>query len=237
MTALRKPERDAPDKGAMRYESVMSAADRAYDYTKERILDGEYTQGRLIGEGEVSDAVGVSRTPVREAFLRLEAEGMLRLYPKRGALVVPISAADVEDVMETRLLIERFAIRRVIDLDLNIEDRLAEAIAAQEQAVADAVAFVDADREFHRVFVSATGNAIILRAHDSLRDQQNRMGLAALSASSERMERILEQHRAIVAAVRQRDAVEAEALIDRHLDETLRLLRRASLGPAQSSSS
>ncbi|MBS1890343.1 MAG: GntR family transcriptional regulator [Actinobacteria bacterium] len=209
----------------------MSAADRAYVHTKERILGGEYEQGRLIGEGEVSDAVGVSRTPVREAFLRLEAEGLLQLYPKRGALVVPISAADVEDVMETRLLIEQFAIARVIDLDLDLADRLAAVIATQASHAdaGDAVAFVDADREFHRVFVAATGNAILLRTHDSLRDQQNRMGLAALSAGSERMRRILDQHRAIVAAVERRDAEEARVLIDRHLEETLRLLRRTSL--------
>jgi DNA-binding GntR family transcriptional regulator len=218
----------------------MSAADRAYAHTKQRILDGEYAQGQLIGEGEVSAAVGVSRTPVREAFLRLEAEGILRLYPKRGALVVPISAADVEDVMETRQLIERFAIGRVIDLDLDLEDRLAAAIAAQERHAEndDAIAFVDADREFHRVIVAATGNAIVLQTHDSLRDQQNRMGLAALRVNSKRMEQILEQHRAIVVAVRQRDAAKAEALIDRHLDQTLRLLRRASAsGLTQSSSS
>jgi DNA-binding GntR family transcriptional regulator len=217
----------------------MSAADRAYAHTKERILDGDYAQGRLIGEGEVSDAVGVSRTPVREAFLRLEAEGLLRLYPKRGALVVPISAADVEDVMETRMLIERFAIRRVIELDLELEERLAAAIAAQEKHADadDAVAFVDADREFHRIFVAATGNAIVLQTHDSLRDQQNRMGLAALSVGSERMERILTQHREIVAAVRGRDATEAETLIDRHLDETLSLLRRASASDLTQSSS
>src|SRR6185437_13231883 len=110
----------------------MSAADQAYVHTKERILDGEYAQGRLIAEGEVSDAVGVSRTPVREAFLRLEAEGLLHLYPKRGALVVPISAADVEDVMETRQLLERFAVTRVIELDLDLSTRLAEVIAAQD---------------------------------------------------------------------------------------------------------
>jgi DNA-binding GntR family transcriptional regulator len=209
----------------------MSAADRAYVHTKERILGGEYEQGRLIGEGEVSDAVGVSRTPVREAFLRLEAEGLLQLYPKRGALVVPISAADVEDVMETRLLIEQFAIARVIELDLDLSDRLAAVIAAQESHAdaGDAVAFVDADREFHRVFVAATGNAILLRTHDSLRDQQNRMGLAALSAGSERTRRIIDQHRAIVAAVRRRDSAQAESLIDHHLDETLHLLRRTSL--------
>lgn len=218
----------------------MSAADRAYAHTKERILDGEFAQGRLIGEGEVSEAVGVSRTPVREAFLRLEAEGLLQLYPKRGALVVPISAADVEDVMETRLLIEQFAIARVIELDLDLADRLATVIAGQEghAEAGDAVAFVDADREFHRVFVAATGNAILLRTHDSLRDQQNRMGLAALGAGSERTSRILAQHRAIADAVERRDAVEAGELIDRHLEETLGLLRRAAAArPAQSSSS
>lgn len=216
----------------------MSAADRAYAHTKGRILDGEYAQGRLIGEGEVSDAVGVSRTPVREAFLRLEAEGMLQLYPKRGALVVPISAADVEDVMETRLLIERFAIGRVIELDLDLSAALEQAIAAQERhaETEDTFAFVDADREFHRVFVAATGNAIVLRTHDSLRDQQNRMGLAAMSAGSDRMRRILDQHRAIVAAVGRRDAAEAEALIDSHLEETLSLLRRAARVPQSSSS-
>lgn len=218
----------------------MSAADRAYDHTKTRILDGRFAQGELIAEGEVSEAVGVSRTPVREAFLRLEAEGVLRLYPKRGALVVPISAADVEDVMETRLLVERFAIARAIDLDLDLADRLTAAITDQERhaEAGDAVAFVDADREFHRVFVAATGNAILLRTHDSLRDQQNRMGLAALGAGPERTRRILDQHRAIVAAVGRRNADEADVLIDRHLEETLGLLRRAAAArPPQSSSS
>jgi DNA-binding GntR family transcriptional regulator len=216
----------------------MSAADRAYVHTKERILDGAYGQGRLLGEGEVSDAVGVSRTPVREAFLRLEAEGLLQLYPKRGALVVPISAADVEDVMETRRLIERFAVARVIELNLDLSARLDEAIATQERyaETEDAAAFVDADREFHRVFVYATGNAVLLRAHDSLRDQQTRMGLAALSAGSERMRRIVDQHRLIVGAVRRRDADEAAVLIDRHLEETLGLLRRSTRLPQSSSS-
>lgn len=209
----------------------MTAADRAYAHTKERILDGTYEEGQLIGEGEVSDAVGVSRTPVREAFLRLEAEGMLRLFPKRGALVVPISAADVEDVMETRLLIERFAIRRAIELELDLDDRLLAAIEAQEEhaAAKDVVAFVDADREFHRIFVAATGNSIVLQMHDSLRDQQNRMGLAALSRSDDRIARILKEHRAIVKAVTKGEQAAAEALIEAHLEETHRLLRRASL--------
>src|ERR671922_479283 len=92
----------------------MSATERAYGHTKARVLDGTYPGGALITEGEVSEAVGVSRTPVREAFLRLQAEGFLRLYPKKGALIVPVSAREIDDVMETRGMIERFAVEKVI---------------------------------------------------------------------------------------------------------------------------
>src|SRR5215216_1189136 len=91
-----------------------SATDRAYDFTKQRVLDSTYAGGDLLTEGEVADALGLSRTPVREAFLRLQGEGLLRLYPKRGALVVPVSVGEIEAVIETRMLIERFALDKVL---------------------------------------------------------------------------------------------------------------------------
>ena len=69
-----------------------SASDRAYAYVKSGILDGTHTGGQFFTEGEVAEAVGVSRTPVREALLRLEVEGLVRLYPKKGAMIVPVSA-------------------------------------------------------------------------------------------------------------------------------------------------
>src|ERR687894_983083 len=92
----------------------MTRTEAAYTYTKQRVLDATYAGGDLLTEGEVADALGISRTPVREAFLRLEGEGLLRLYPKRGALVVPVSAGEVEAVMETRMLVERFALDKVL---------------------------------------------------------------------------------------------------------------------------
>ncbi len=77
-----------------------AAKDRALDHVKTQILTGEFAGGELISEGDVATALGMSRTPVREAFLRLEAEGLLRLYPQRGALVVPVSPEEVRAVME-----------------------------------------------------------------------------------------------------------------------------------------
>src|SRR5271168_1465404 len=91
-----------------------AAKDRAHEYVKRQVLTGAFPGGELISEGEVAAALGMSRTPVREAFLRLEAEGLLRLYPQRGALVVPVSSEEARAVIEARLVLEQFAAGKVI---------------------------------------------------------------------------------------------------------------------------
>ena len=202
------------------------AADRAYGYAKARILDGRYSGGELLSEGAIAVEVGVSRTPVREAFVRLQTEGLLHLYPKRGALVVPVSPDEVEHVMDTRLLVERHAIERVIRREIRVTESITLAIEIQDElAGAGAVdQFVEADREFHRIFVAAAGNPILLALHDSLRDRQSRMGVAAIARDAGRLAEILDEHRQLVDAVLQRDVDRARSVIDRHLDRTLSLL-------------
>ena len=208
----------------------MSVAEQAYAFAKERILDGRYTGGELISEGDVAAGVGVSRTPVREAFLRLETEGLLRLYPKRGALVVPVSAAEVESVMETRILVEQFAIAKVIETEIDLASRLQEAISRQVELARrhDERNFVEIDREFHRIFVAAAGNPILLQLHDSLRDRQSRMMLAALARDAHRLQQVLDEHGALAEAVRTGQAELARQVLETHLQGTLKLLREAS---------
>src|SRR5258707_4881136 len=92
---------------------MTAAADRAYDWTKERLLDGTFPGGELLSEGQVADALLISRTPVREAFLRLQAESFLKLYPKRGALGVPVTLAEARALGEARLMMERSALETV----------------------------------------------------------------------------------------------------------------------------
>src|ERR1700754_4385603 len=134
----------------------MTRTEAAYAFTKQRVLDATYAGGDLLTEGEVADALGISRTPVREAFLRLEGEGLLRLYPKRGALVVPVSVGEVEAVMETRMLVERFALDKVLAHGAAevLARAMDDAIASQEARIAagDADGFVAVDREFHTKF-------------------------------------------------------------------------------------
>jgi DNA-binding GntR family transcriptional regulator len=208
----------------------MTASEKAYVFAKERILDGRFSGGLLITEGDIGADVGVSRTPVREAFLRLESEGLLRLYPKRGALVVPVSADEVESVMETRVLVERFAIRKIIEDGRPLGAAPAEVIDRQAQlgTWGDPTGFVEADREFHRIFVAAAANPILLALHDSLRDRQTRMNLAALARSDDRQRQVLTEHRAIADAVEARELDAALAMVDQHLGATLALLRSGS---------
>ncbi len=203
----------------------MSASATAYAFAKQQILEGGFMGGELISEGDVADQLGLSRTPVREAFLLLEAEGLLRLYPKRGALVVPVSAAEVADVMETRELVETFSIRRAARVGAELSAPLAAAIADQQRLIddGDVTGFVEADRDFHRLFVEASGNAILLELYDSLRDRQARMTMAAIARIGARLR--LDEHRAIAAAVTSGRGGEAAQLLKEHLEGTHQLLR------------
>src|SRR4051812_35208867 len=89
-----------------------TAAQRAYAYVKDRLLDGRFAGGTLLSENEIAHALGCSRTPVRQAFVELQGEGLLDLYPRRGGLVIPVSATDADDVLEARLLLEPYCARK-----------------------------------------------------------------------------------------------------------------------------
>src|SRR6185436_19852515 len=158
------PHSDAPPVPDTSAAASGSAAARVYVYVKERLLDGTFPGGALLSENELSQQLGLSRTPVRQAFVQLEAEGLLELYPKRGALVVPIAASEVEDVFEARLLVEEHCARRAAGAGPALGAELDDAIAEQERAVAAGTAgFAEADRHFHRAIVAAAGNAILTR--------------------------------------------------------------------------
>lgn len=191
-----------------------AAAERVYDHVKSRVLDHTYAGGDLLTEGEIAAEVGVSRTPVREALLRLEAEGLLRLYPKRGALVVPVTAREAAEVLEARAVIETWAAGRAVAAGQPLVDRL-QALLTRMEAAADAGStpdFLAADREFHETMVEAAGNSILSRLYASLRDRQLCISTGILSVSPERVAGALADHRGLLEALR---AGDTESLRDR----------------------
>ena len=171
------------------------ARDRAYAFAKGCILDGTFPSGSLVSEGDVAATVGVSRTPVREAFLRLEVEGFVRLYPKRGAVVVPVSLEEIRAVLEARELIEVHALQKLAASSAGDRACLAEELRTlsvdQDEAIGrnDDTAFALADRAFHERLVAATGNQILGGYYVALRDRQVRMNLTAFRRDPERTRR------------------------------------------------
>lgn len=195
------------------------AAERVYQHVKQAVLERRYEGGTLLTEGELATDVGVSRTPVREALLKLEVEGLLKLYPKKGALVLPVSAQEIADVVETRLLVEEHAARKAVPAPTRLIERLAALLAEQrEQAAAgDFAAAAVTDRCFHAEIVRSGGNAILSRLYDQLRDRQLRMGVAVMHSHPDRIAKTLAEHAEILEALRTGDAEEAVAIVRRHV--------------------
>lgn len=196
-----------------------SATERAFQHVRAGVLDQTYPSGSLLTEGEVAAAVGVSRTPVREALLRLEAQGLLRLYPKRGALVLPVSAREMDDVFEARELVEGFAARKVWKTRKAVLPQLDDLLAAMAAARTrgDASALSGADRDFHAAIVRAAGNDVLVRLYDGLRDRQTCMGVAAAGLSPGWMDRAVAEHTAIVAALRTGTPASLRSLVQEHI--------------------
>ncbi|MFJ8488863.1 GntR family transcriptional regulator [Streptomyces sp. NPDC094038] len=203
------------------------AADRVYSHVKQGVLDRHYEGGALLTEGELAEAVGVSRTPVREALLRLEAEGLIKLYPKKGAMVLPVSAQEIADVVETRMLVEEHATRKAVPASAALVARLAELLDRQkaEAAAGDLAAAAVTDRCFHAAIVRDGGNEILSRLYDQLRDRQLRMGVAIMNAHPDRIAKSLTEHEEILDALRAGDADRAVGLVHRHVDWFAHLAR------------
>lgn len=183
-----------------------SAAERAYAEVKGRILDRTIEGGTLLSEGEIALELGVSRTPVREAFLRLQAEGWMKLYPKRGALVREVRPREINEVLEARRLIESAAVANIAndaDAIRQLSARLDDLIAEQEEAIRqdDLDAFAVADVAFHQAVVEAGGNSILSEVYQTLQDRQRRMATRSVWLQSGRRQRIVEQHRELAALI------------------------------------
>ncbi|MBF6295447.1 GntR family transcriptional regulator [Nocardia farcinica] len=197
-----------------------SSAEHAYRAVKERILSGGLTGGELISEGEIAAELGTSRTPVREAFLRLETEGWMKLYPKRGALVVPVPPDEAEHVVHARYVVETAAARSVAAAR---PGGLADALRANIERQRDLARDGDldglalADTDFHRGYVVAAGNPLLTGFYDSLRERQRRMNSLALRRGPLDSAQIIDQHARLAELLTAGDVEGFAAALVEHL--------------------
>ena len=184
------------------------------------ILELRLLPGQLLVEPELAAAIGMSRTPVREALQRLRFEGLVESVPPRGFVVSVPTVEAMREVYEVIAGIERqavtLAVRRAAPADL--ED-LAAAIAIQEAVLerGDVAAWVQADRRFHERLRRAAGNQRLIELMRLFDGQLHRARLATLSLRTpRRLVRSTGEHRRLLEALRARDVAAVQRIQERH---------------------
>ncbi|WP_231642363.1 GntR family transcriptional regulator [Nocardia sp. NRRL S-836] len=208
----------------MQVADSLSGREKAYEFIKDTILAAPEMQGRFISEQDVANQIGVSRTPIREALLLLAAEDLVQLVPKKGAYVAPLSSRQITELMELRGVIERYAAERTMTEGTVPLETMKAYIEEQRVQQHDPREFIDVDRQFHAVLVSATGNELLTKTYEGLRARQVRAGVVALFRANNRQQAVIDEHNAIVAALESGDVGAATAAITAHLDTTLKVL-------------
>ncbi|MEM9223288.1 MAG: GntR family transcriptional regulator [Pseudomonadota bacterium] len=230
----RRPWRDnAPPDSALRAAQADTAVARATpqppaattiaDELRRAIVHCELTPGDRLSEVEVSQRFGVSRQPVREAFIRLSVAGLVEVRAKSGTRVLPV---DVDVIRTARFVREAFEVevaREIVARGLTKATRhqLDDIIAAQE-ACDDRSRFLDLDEDFHRALADAAGASAAWPMIDSVKAQMDRVRY--LSMAELHCRRLVKQHRKIVSTISARDEAGAVAATRKHLTEILRSL-------------
>ena len=216
-----------------------SFAEDAYLRLKAQILDNALPPGHRALEAELAETLGMSRTPVREALLRLQAEGLVRVEPRRGMVVLSISPAEMAEIYDVLTALETMAAETLARLmpDPVRMRPLWRAVEEMEVALAadDLDAWADADEQFHRSLVEVCGNGRLASAALTFRDQIRRTRHLTLRLRARPL-RSNEAHRTLLRAIESGDAEAAFAVhraqrqrAGRELMEILQRFRLANM--------
>jgi DNA-binding GntR family transcriptional regulator len=191
-----------------------------YESLRQMIASGMLVTGSRIDERAISEQLGVSRTPLREAIAKLAKEGLIEQRPYRGNFVRAFSPKQVNDLYETRMVLEGLAARRAV---ANLTDAGLAELTAILDDIQDALSRGDmatysvADQRFHATIAHLSGNETVIESLERLRAQVQLVRLAA-NRDPELVERTARERPAILAALRERDADRAARLMEEHID-------------------
>ena len=193
---------------------------------RQAIIEMQLAPGQALSENDIAQRYGVSRQPVREAFIKLREAGLLQILPSRGTYVVKISAREVLNARFVREAVECAIVRAAAPLaDTGAIKVLAGLIAEQRDAVArgDTRRFTLLDESFHRAIADIIECDYAARVVESARAQTDRVRYLSLPGTTP-LDTLMDQHQEIVDALASRDADAAEAAMRRHLREILSAL-------------
>jgi DNA-binding GntR family transcriptional regulator len=219
MTKLSETKlRDLAAKAAIRKPSL---EDDAYRALKEAIRDNLFPPGYQGSELEIALRLGMSRTPVHNAVIRLQEDGLVRILPRRGVVVCAISPEDMREIYDVIIAFESRAAELLAALPSQARTPVADELDRLNTTMAEALqhddlaAWAKADDQFHRVLVERCGNGRLARIAHTIMDQAHRARLLTLKLRPKPTLSVAE-HRAIAKAIRSGNVAQAHAHAHAH---------------------
>ena len=196
-------------------------ASQAYQAIRVALLHEHLRPDVFYSENSVATMLGISRTPTREALQQLEIEGLIEILPQRGFRVRRISPSELVEFYTLREMLESYVARTLCQ---QLDDRslrlLGHILERQEMATDDVTGFIGLDEEFHLTLAQLAGLDRTARIIGSLRGVLWLMGTRIVEAETRRRDVVIGEHRAILAALEQRDADAAVEAVSRHIRMT-----------------
>lgn len=231
MSSVRKP-RSTPREVV----ETLTLPEAAYQAIRANILDNKWSPGFQATELEVATQLNMSRTPVHEALVRLQQEGLIEVVPRHGLRVLPVSPADMKEIYEVLTSLESTAAELAAARHLGAEELrpLEEASEAMDAALKrdDLDAWAKADEMFHAQLLDLCGNRMLKQMVLNTWDRAHRARMVTLRMRPKPTHSTRE-HRALVKAIRQGDPVAAREVQRAHREragtELLSLLQRLGL--------
>jgi DNA-binding GntR family transcriptional regulator len=219
-----------PSSPTARPGSGPSAVERAYTHVADAIISGDLAASTFLTEGDVAATLGLSRTPVREAFLSLESAGLLRLFPKKGAVVTAVDDIETAELLQVRALLETKAAEVLGERGhrgATVDADLAALIQAQADAAAagDLLAYARADHRFHSRIVDESGNRIIDDIYARLGPRLERLVHRVAMRDPDSIGRLIDEHRQLADHLRAGNTTAYGAALRLHLESGHRVTR------------
>lgn len=208
----------------------MAARDWVFQVIRTAIVRGELPGDMPLRQDEISTALSVSHIPVREAFRQLEAQGLVRIYPNRGAVVTKLSCKELSDVMDTRILLEvgalRLALPHITEEDLTRARELLELFSREKDPIKGA----ELNLKLHFSLYDPCDNQTLLSLIDQMHANVDRyitpfFGKEEVSAELY----TVDEHSQIISACESKDTELATAILRTHLQRTKNLLLKSPL--------
>jgi len=188
---------------------------KAYEYIKSQILSCKYLPLSFLDVGVISNELGISRTPVRDAMALLEQEELVQIIPRHGVMVLGISADLISDIINTRRLVEPYC-ARIAALNAD-EEKLLHYKEIFSHPNMDIMSLIETDQEIHKYFISCSQNAYIINMMDRIYSNNFRLMLAGSSVPG-RFEVANKEHIAILDAMLEKNPDKAEKCMLNHLN-------------------